>query len=157
MKQILKLIVDNVNWIKINPTIKYEDIPEHERDNNSWWYLHGKLEELVGYDKAIAINCFSLGISKETLHWSSIHGDNVTEVYDEKPYYRMYFNGKISVEIDGIDKPCIGYFWTTDESPIYYKRRKDLYWCQRGLVCLADDKEACRYAALKMQERTRML
>ena len=37
----LKLIVSNENL---------DDIPAEERDWNSWWYLHGELENLVGYD-----------------------------------------------------------------------------------------------------------
>ena len=153
----LKMIVDDVSWIKIESTTKYEDVPEKERDNNSWWYLHGELESITGYDKATAINCYSLGISKETLHWSSISGRYVGEVFDEEPYFRMYFNGIIPVEVEGIDKKCIGYFWTTDEHDILYKGRLYSYWCQRGLVCCVDDLEACKYAEKKMNERSLIL
>lgn len=157
MNKVLKLIVDHVSWVNIPIITKYEDVPEHERDNNSWWYLHGELENFVGFDKAIAINCYSLGISKETLHYSCIRGGNVTEVFDENPYYRMYFNGEIPIEIEGIDKLCIGFFWTTDEYDVYYKDKAYPYWCQRGLVCFADDAEAIEYAKKKYNERSEML
>ena len=153
----LKMIVDDVSWVKIESTTKYEDVPEKERDNNSWWYLHGELEAEAGYDKATAINCYSLGISKETLHWSSIRGRHVEEVFDEEPYFRMYFNGTISVEVEGIDKKCIGYFWTTDEHDIIYNGRFYPYWCQRGLVCCVDDVEARAYAEKEMNERSIIL
>jgi len=157
MDKKLKLIVDHEPWVDIPIITKLEDVPRKERDNNSWWYLHGELDEFVGYDKATAVNCFSIGVSKETLNWSSICGNKVEEVFDEEPYYRMHLNGTIPVEIEGVDKECIGYFWTTDEHDIYYKDKAYPFWWQRGLVCFVDDTEACAYAQEKMNERTTFL
>ena len=153
----LKMIVDDVSWARIKSITKYEDVPEKERDNNNWWYLHGELEAIAGYDKATAINCYSLGISKETLHWSWIRGNEVQEVYDENPYFRMHFNGVIPVEVEGIEEKCIGYFWTTRESEIYYKDKIYPYWEQRGLVCCVDDLESRDYAMKKMKEKSEIL
>lgn len=134
-----------------------KEIPKDEMCHNSWWYLHGKLEELVGYDKAITTNCKSAGYSKETIDWSEIHGNEVKSVFEDKMIPVMYVNAIIPVEIEGIDKPCVGYFWTTDEYPIYWKEQSYPYWNQRGLVCFEDDKEACEFALEKYLTKTTMI
>ena len=50
--RILKLIAEWKFGGKPEGTREYNDIRPEERDNNSWWYLHGKLQSFVGYDKA---------------------------------------------------------------------------------------------------------
>lgn len=156
MTNTLKIVAWNVNGESFSKT-KYEDVPKDERDNNSWWYLHGKLEDEVGFDKAFATNCKSAGYSKETLDWSSIKGNQVTEVFSETPRLCIYANGEIPVEVEGIDKPCIGFFWTTEEKEIFWKYKSYPYWSQRGLVCFADDEKACEYARKKMKEKSNFI
>ena len=153
MKKILKLIVDNPGWVNIPTKTKYSDIPENERDNNNWWYLHCNLEDYVGYDKATAINCDSIGISKETIYATCIIGNKVESVFHENIHKEMHFTGIIDVEIEGIDKPCIGYFWVTKERDIIWKNKTYPYWKQRGLVCFKDDIDGCKDAYKKYSEQ----
>ena len=155
--EILKMIAD---WHSENTPENYrtwEDIPNEEKDWNSWWYLHGKLENFVGYDKATVTNCKSGGFARETVAWSEIVGDKVIAVYDKKPSTELYLNGIVNVEIEGIDKPCKGYFWTTDERDVYWQGKSYKHWKQRGLVCFADDEKACQYAESAMSARDTML
>lgn len=133
--------------------LDWRDIPKEERDWSPYWYLHGELESLVGYDRAIAVNCKSNGYSKQTINWSEIVDNEVTEVFDEDPHYVMYINGIVPVEVDGLDRPCLGFFWVSEEEPIYWMGKKYTYWKQRGLVCLESDKEGCEYAKKLMEEK----
>ena len=68
-------------------------------------------------------------------------------------------NDIIPVQVIGIDKPCIGYFWTTDEKTVTAqcnngRTRKFQHWCQRGLVCLSEDIESCKEAKEKYLKKT---
>ena len=148
------------NWCyseKPKGTRDWEDIPMKEKDWNSWWYLHGKLESITHYDKATVTNCLSGGFAKDTINWESIIGDKVEKLADYKPTHMMCFDGIVDVEIEGIDLPCKGYFWTTNYRTVYWKRKPYQIWDQRGLVCLADDEEACEYALSKMKDKSDML
>ena len=123
-RKILRVIAD---WRYGNrPTdaiTEYDDIPEDERDNNGWWYFHGKLEsDIVHYDKGWAANCKKLGLSK----YSVAH-----------KRWEMYYNGEILIKIEGVQELCIGYFWTSSFST---------WWDQRGLICLLSDTEARKHA-----------
>ena len=127
------------------------DVPEDEMCHNSWWYLHGELQDIVGFDKAITTNCKTAGYSKETINWTSIEGSEVKSVRKNKPLIHpvMHINAIIPVEVEGIYKPCIGYFWTGGERLVSWKGKQYLVWQQRGLVCLKDDEKACEYALEK--------
>ena len=96
----LKLIA---NWCYNNQpdnTRNYEDIPVNERDNNPWWYLHGKLESLVHYDKGTVTNCQSGGFGKESINYSCVIGDEVKEIFEDSLLInRMCFDGIVDVEI----------------------------------------------------------
>ena len=122
------------------------EVPEEEMCHNSWWYLHGELQSEVGYDKAITTNCNSAGYSKETIDWSNISDNVVTEVFKDMTRPVMCVNGEIPVEVEGFNRPCIGFFWTEERPDIIWKSKKYPFWRQRGLVCFADDEEACAYA-----------
>lgn len=122
---------------------------EDELDNNSWWYLHGELERKFGYDKGIAVNCKTVGLSVPTIDWSSIDGKEVKRVFSEKDRWELHANGEIPVEVEGVDEPCIGYFWTTDLTLVSWKGNKYPLWKQRGLVCLLSDKKGCEDALKK--------
>ena len=154
-KQVLKMIADGLFDSRENLLKRYAEIPVDERDNNSWWYLHGQLESDVHFDKATAVNCKTAGYSRETINWKEICGDTVTKVEKNGSMciHRMYINGEVPVEIEGIDKACVGFFWTEDCEDVQWKNKKYPHWNQRGLVCYADDTEACEYAREKMNER----
>ena len=111
----------------------------------------------MGYDKAITVNCKSAGYSMYTVDWSEISGDRVVSVFSDNLRSVMHVNGIIPVEVEGFDKPCVGYFWTTEEREVEWKGKKYPFWNQRGLVCFADDKEACEYAKKKYEEKSDML
>lgn len=130
--KILKLIADWRYGNKPKDTRDYEDIDPNEREYASFWYLHGKLEELVGYDKATVTNLREGEFGK-----------------DSKEYgYMMCLDGIVPVEIEGIPDPCVGYFWITEYTDI---------WVQRGLVCLKSDLEGCEYAESKYKEKASSL
>lgn len=154
-KQVLKMIADGLFSSHESLMKRYSEIPDDERDNNSWWYLHGQLEQDVNFDKATTVNCKSAGYSKETVNWREILGINVTVVDPRKEnIYKMHVNGEVPVEIEGMSKPCIGFFWTTEREDIVWDGKKYPHWEQRGLVCYADDTEGCDYAREKMDERS---
>lgn len=134
--------------------IKYENVLPEDRDNNSWWYLHGQLTDLVHYDKGTVINTREYGCAKETIGWKELDGDQVKSLHTLEPYYEMYLNAAdIPVEIEGIEEPCIGFFWTTEEHSIWYKGKEYPYWKQRGLVCLVSDLESIEYARNKYERK----
>lgn len=151
-KQTLKLIAEGRFDSHEEFYKRYDEIPADERDNNSWWYLHGQLESDCGYDKATAVNCKTAGYSVQTINYKEICDDIVTKVKDSLLIHRMHINGEVPVEIEGIAKKCIGFFWTIDRGKVVYKNKKYPDWMQNGLVCYADDEEACKYARKKMQE-----
>lgn len=121
-------------------SLKVHSIPKIELDNNSWWYIHGQLEKDLGYDKGCLINCLSLNVSKETVNWITIKDGKC----NPRKYYNMYFNGIIDIKVEGIDKPCVGYFWT--ENTTSYDKGSFQRWKQRGLICYKDDIEGREYA-----------
>ena len=155
----LKMCVDSESWVPKEFTGDYKSVPKDELDYNSWWYLHGELESLVGYDKAYTTNCKTAGYSKESINWSCIRGNNVAKVRDDEPITRweMHVNGIIPVKVKGVDEICVGYFWTTEHSPVYYEGVPYPHWEQRGLVCLASDEKGRAYAQKCYDEHKRWL
>ncbi len=153
----LKLIADWRYGNKPSNTRSYDDIPPEERDNNSWWYLHGKLTDIVGYDKATTTNCKSGGFSKDTINWSEIEGNIVTSLSSDVPTSQICIDGIVDVEIEGISEPCIGYFWTVNKRLIYWNDKSYNYWEQRGMVCTKSDYESCKYAESKYKEKASRL
>ena len=100
---------------------------------SSWWYLHGKLQDLVGYDKAIIVE-----FSPMLLHKTYIDKDI------NKEYTKKYLpDGIYEVEILDIDKPCVGYFWTEFEE---FDNIVGEVPTMRGLVVFKDDVKAVNYA-----------
>ena len=109
-KQVLKMIADGLFDSRENLLKRYAEIPVDERDNNSWWYLHGQLESDVHFDKATAVNCKTAGYSRETINWKEICGDTVTKVEKNGSLriHRMHINGEVPVEIEGIASDSSG-------------------------------------------------
>lgn len=101
---------------------KYEELSEDIKNSGQWWYLHGELEEDVGYDKGLILNIKPEQLEKR-LHLPDIN-----------------LKGEYEVEVKGINKPCIGYFWI------------DSMKLGRGFVCYKDDSEGLEYAKRKFKE-----
>ena len=132
------------------------EVPYIETDKSSWWYLHGELTKITGYDKAIVTNVKSGGFSKDTIDWEEIDGNKVKSVNSETPIPVMCVTGVVPVKIDGIDRECLGYFWTDDVHKIRWKRKSWSYWTQRGVVVLKDNKEDVEYAERLFKERPKI-
>ncbi|MBP3732413.1 MAG: hypothetical protein J6I84_04125 [Bacilli bacterium] len=133
---------------------RYEDVLPEDRDNNSWWYLHGQLSERVHYDKGTIINTREYGCAKETIGWEELDGNQVKSIHSPGPYYEMYLNAAdVLVEVEGIEEPCIGFFWTTEEHSIWYNGKEYPNWKQRGLVCLESDLKSIEYARNKYERK----
>lgn len=106
-------------------------------------YLHGKLEHLVGYDVPVLVNQESLNlIEYPSLSYSRQFTHLLLE--EEREY---------EVEVIGVNAKCIGFFW---KYIIEDEKRTGLYEDaeERGLICLADDKEAIDYARQKLAKRS---
>ena len=123
--------------IKILSHTDPEDVGQTKRISN-WWYLHGKLEEDVGYDKALMLDNDQLKSLKYT------DKDNSKE-------YEIYYlpDGIYDVMVD--DKPCNGYFWTIFSA---CKNIDGIVPNMHGLVCYKDDEKSNKYAYRKYNERT---
>ena len=104
----------------------YKDTPKSHRIYSSWWYLHGNLESEVGYDKGVILE--GPGISKTFID---------KDINEE--YTRWYLpDGIYEVEVLGINKPCIGYFWTSMEE---FSNIEGEVPHMYGLVLYKDDPE----------------
>lgn len=131
-------------------------------DNNSWWYIDGKLENLLGYDKGVIINMSKFPqYQGDTLFWTKIVGDE-TKVEKFIPKKEIKLTGVIEVEVLGVTENCIGYFWVTDERTIYAKDRDKnettfQNWRQRGIVCLESDTEARKKAEILFNRKDRFI
>ena len=154
-KEKLKMIC---NWDQdYDKVVTIEKQKNGDLDMNSWWYLHGELESLCHYDKATVYNLSMFPeYQKETLRWSSITGDQAV-ISSDKKHTEIYCNGEVEVEVYGIDKPCTGFFWVTNERKVkaYYggKEIEFSVWDQRGYVCLNDDEEAVKKAKDLMNKK----
>jgi hypothetical protein len=151
---VLKVVVDCVSWVSSRYTTPWEQIPEDQQDNNSWWYLHGKLEDRVRYDKATAINCLDAGYSTDALNYAGYRGEEAKIRNPENLLRKeMRVNGIIPVKVKGIKEMCVGYFWTIECRPLRYNGKQYPCWEQRGLVCLKSDTEGREDALRKYTER----
>lgn len=150
----LKMIADWCYGEQPASTRNYEDIEIDERDNNSWWYLHGELEHLVQFDKATVTNCKSGGFGMPTIYATEIYNNIVKSIMEDHPIvFKMCFDGIVDVEIEGIDRPCVGYFWTSNHRNVYWNGKTYHKWEQRGLVVFKDDVDANEYAMKKYKEK----
>ena len=86
-----------------------------------------------------------------------IDGNTVISISDKIPTHKMYVNGIIDVEIEGINEPCVGYFWTTYDKKIYWEGKAYDFWEQRGLVCLKSDEEGCKDAKTRYDLKYKFL
>ena len=123
--KILKIIACQVggSFYNIPESEKYYcQLNENVKNSGGWWYLHGQLQEEIGYDKGLILNI-------EPEEMNSTQTDIALE-------------GIYQVEVEGIEKPCIGYFWI------------DSLKLGRGLVCYKNDLESVEYARNKYQQKS---
>lgn len=120
----LKILANQVDGSFYDNETVYDNLSENVKSSGHWWYLHGQLQEDVGYDKGYIEN-----IKPEQLE-------------NRLGYLDIKLNGIYEVEIKGISKPCIGYFWV------------DSMKFGRGLVCYKDDTEAIEYAREQYEKKS---
>lgn len=123
----------------------------------SWWYLHGKLMEMVGYDKAVIVGGLSKSDIRLTPDWVSIDGSKITGLASEKLLEGVHLNGIYPIKIEDIEEPCIGYFWTTKERFVTWEDVGYSIWKQRGLVVLESDTESNENARIAYEEKREKL
>ena len=103
---------------------------------SSWWYLHGDLQEEVGYDKGAFLN-----LEEDMVEIKNCYFNGNKEYFDVV----CLKDGIYDVEVIGFDKPCVGYFWITEREHIPHLR---------GLVCFKGDRKAVEYAERKYSEKS---
>lgn len=117
---------------------KYTDALDKDENItiSNWWYLHGELEEAVGYDKGAFLN-----LEEDMIEIKNCYFNGNKRCFDV-----VYLKeGIYDVEVIGFDKPCVGYFWISN-----FNRIPEC----RGLVCFKDDKKAIEYAEKKYSEKS---
>lgn len=119
--------------IKVIPINRIGDSAYNDNPNIilfNFFYFHGKLADDIGYDKCEIMNIEDLDIQ-------------VHEKYEDISIITIP-DGIYDVEVEGIDHPCIGYFW-------------NVYNFQRGLICYKTDFEACKDATDKFNKKTELI
>ncbi len=103
-------------------------------------YLHGKLQEINGYDIV-----------------DRYHDDN-------DPCQQDQVIPVTVVMLDGTEYKAFGYFWKSPDKYEFYKTflgelipTQKVSAIQRGLICAWDDKEANEYALEKFNARSALL
>jgi len=131
-------------------------IDPKERDNCSWWYLHGKLQKKIGYDKGIVTNAFTAGYSEETIdegYWYDCEANQIIPDRNKLIINKLKLNGIVPVEVEGVSKLCTGFFWITKERTISIPEPHKV-WNQRGLVIFQDDIDEFNYCYNCWAEKT---
>ena len=140
-----------------------EIVESHKYSHCSGWYLHGRLEDEIGYDIANFYDVPS-ELLKESADWCAIRGsrNEYGKAYgvlrSDKKTLVPHINGVYECEVYGTDVPCVGYFWTTDEQDVDFGNGiVKPVWKQRGLVVFFNDGDANAYARSKMSTRCEYL
>ena len=116
----------------------------------SYWYLHGKLEEIFNYDKADVYKGFTKDDLMPTYNWDPA---------DPKITGGLHLDGIYRVKVYDVDEEATGYFWTSSEifdakiTTNSGNQIKYSSWRQHGLVVLNSDKEGVEFAERKFSER----
>lgn len=120
------------------------------------WKLYGKVANECNTDKGIMYySPFTWMMPYIDETFQKEDGKWYAETDGEKMVTITKLNGEYEVEIYGCDKPCIGYFWTEEDSSISVKVPGGTFNLpntkQLGLVCLKSDTESCDYAKQQMK------
>ena len=121
--------------------------------HNERWYLHGKIQEYIGgYDQGYFANVPQEFV-EDIPNWRSYCGGQVK--YEDGVKHYTHLNGIFRVNVLGIDKPCIGVFYTILNLPTWFIHNGQVWRItdQRGYVCLEEDTEALEYALSKYNEK----
>lgn len=153
IKNVLNRIDANNPVLQVIPNAShneelYEKVKEYTSKitNYGGWYLHGDLQEDVGYDLATFVD-LSDELTRTVPEFTSIYGDDVSYTGE---YIRVpYLNGVFRVNVLGIDKPCIGIFWTLVYDTYECNGQTWEHYRQSGLVCYECDVDAVMYALSK--------
>jgi len=116
-----------------------DDVPDRE-----WfpglWHFFGSVKEALGIDQGFVTNCEELGIASDKLDYESIENGEVTSIYSQYKRREMNFDGIADVEVEGVQKPCKGYFWT-ESTTVRHGGKVFPMWDQYGLIVYADNEK----------------
>lgn len=150
-----------LNKRKLKEIITLDNYRKGNVSRDEFWYLHGRLEEDCGFDKAKIYNLSDFPeYRKRTVMRYTIksNGAAVIKGGKRRTVWDSYINGEVEVEVVDIEKPCIGIFWTTDEIMVQVGINRSITsWVQRGLVCYLDDTGALEYARKMREELAKFL
>lgn len=112
-------------------------------------YAHGKLENLLGYDRLQVIvpeDIFSIDYIK---FYPNANFGRKQFYFNLSPL--MFLEGIYECNVLGVNKPCVGYFWTIEKEELNLTVYGNINltvskWRQKGLVLLPDDKENIEFA-----------
>ena len=116
-----------------------DDVPDREWFPG-YWHFFGSVKEALGIAQGFATNCEELGIASDKLDYERIENGEVTSVHTNINRREMNFDGIVDVEVEGVQKPCKGYFWT-ESTTVRHNGKVYPMWDQYGLIVYADDKE----------------
>lgn len=142
----------------------YNNVPKEIREivksnkypHSGGWYLHGQLEDEMGYDIASFYDV-PKELLKESADWKTIRGIR-GELRSDKKTMVTHINGVYECEVYGTDEPCLGYFWTVDEKEIDFGNGiVKPVWQQLGLIVFSNDRDANAYARSKMSEKSELI
>lgn len=137
-----------------------EIVESNKYSHCSGWYLHGHLQDRMGYDIADFYDVPN-ELLKESADWCTIKrriSDNCEKAYGElrsdKKTLVPHINGVYECEVYGTDETCVGYFWTAEEEDVDFGNGiVKPVWRQRGLVVFLNDVDANAYARSMMAQR----
>ena len=120
-------------------------------DNASWWYLHGELEMVEGYDKGVIYNMDEFPeLQKDVITWNTIDGD-IAKVRRIERHKELFFTGIMPVEIYDNPEPATGFFWVEGKQKVKAVNLKGMItefeiWKQKGLVVFDSDPKGMKEA-----------
>jgi hypothetical protein len=131
-----------------------DDVPDREWFPG-YWRFYGSIREL-GIDQGFATNCEALGVAADKLDYESIENGEVTSIHSQYKRREMNFDGIVDVEVEGVQKPCKGYFWTESRT-VRYGGKVFPMWDQHGLIVYADNEKDNAEASARRKEARRVI
>lgn len=111
-------------------------------------YLHGALEDEVGFDCVEFVDL----PQEYTIVRPSVdtYGRKVIRYHGDDKFSRI--NGTFPVNVLGIDKPCTGFFWTKYDTEFVFNGTEYICIKQCGYIVLDEDKECLDWCQVKYEE-----
>lgn len=132
-----------------------DDVPDSEWFPG-YWHFFGSIKEDLGIDQGFATNCEELGIASDKLDYESIENGEVTSIHSQYKRREMNFDGIIEVEVEGVQKPCKGYFWT-ESTTVRHDGTVFPMWDQYGLIVYSDNEKDNAEASTRRKEARRVI